>query len=101
MPIVKTKVDEVAINQEPSIQKSFVAATKTRRKQQIEMVARALQEQEDQLREERESYRFNSVPLNLQASYEPALFHTIEDHDDNEDDIERIPLHHMQVSHCK
>lgn len=100
MPIVKTKVDEVAINQEPAIQKSFVAATKTRRKQQIELVARALQEQEDKLREERETYRFNGVPLTLQASYEPALFHSVEDHDDNEDDIERIPLHHMQVAQC-
>ncbi|KAH9392436.1 Protein unc-80 [Tyrophagus putrescentiae] len=32
MSIVKTKMDEVAINQELDIQKSFVAATKTRRK---------------------------------------------------------------------
>lgn len=99
-PVAKTKVDEVAINQEPAIQKSFVAATKTRRKQQIEMVARALQEQDDKMREERENYRFTSIPLTLQAAYEPALFHTIEDHDDTEDDIERIPMHHMQVAQC-
>lgn len=100
IPMAKTKVDEVAINQEPSIQKSFVAATKTRRKQQIEMVARALQEQEDVLREERESYRFSSTPWTMQASYEPALFHTIEDRDDNDDDADRIPLYHLQIAQC-
>ena len=50
------------------------------------------------MREERESYRITSVPFTLQAAYEPALFHTVEDHDDIEDDIERIPMHHMQVS---
>ncbi|KAH9417878.1 Protein unc-80, partial [Dermatophagoides pteronyssinus] len=100
MPIVKTKVDEVAINQEPTIQKSFVAATKTRRKQQIELISKALQDQEDKLREERENYRFNSVPVTLQAAYEPVLYHTIDDHDDQEDDVERIPLHHLQVAQC-
>lgn len=99
-PVIRTKVEEVAINQEPAIQKSFVAATKTRRKQQTELVMRALQEQEDKIREERENYRFNSVPVILQAAYEPALFHTIEEYDDNDDDIERIPVHHMQVAQC-
>ena len=106
MPVVKTKLDDVAINQEPTIQKTFVAATKTRRKQQIEMVARALQDQEDKLREERENYTFHSVPVTLQASYEPALFHqVIDDHapipDDDDDDVDiRVPVHHLQVAQC-
>ncbi|KPM02332.1 hypothetical protein QR98_0007430 [Sarcoptes scabiei] len=100
MPIIRTKVDEVAINQEPTIQKSFVAATKTRRKQQIEMISKALRDQEDKLQEERESYRLIGVPVTYQAAYEPVLYHSIDDHDDNDDDVERIPLHHLQVAQC-
>jgi hypothetical protein len=97
MPVTKSKVEEVTISQEPQIQRSFVAATKTRRKQQIELVAKALQEEEDKLREERENYRISAVPITLQAAYEPALFHTVEEHEGEDDEMERVPTHHIQV----
>jgi hypothetical protein len=97
MPVTKTKVEEVTISQEPTIQRSFVAATKTRRKQQIELVTKALQDEEDKLKEERENYRISAVPITLQAAYEPALFHTIEEHEEGDDEIDRIPTHHIQV----
>lgn len=101
MPVIKSKVDEVAINQEPTIQKTFVAATKTRRKQQIELVTKALQEQDDKLREERESYRFMSLPLILQASYEPALFHNFNDDLDEMDDRSNLLVpNDIQVASC-
>ncbi|CAG2182896.1 unnamed protein product, partial [Oppiella nova] len=77
--------------------RSFVAATKTRRKQQIELVTKALQEEEDKLREERECYRISAVPVHLQAAYEPALFHTVEEHEEDEDE-ERAPQHNIQLA---
>ena len=98
MPVTKSKVEEVTISQEPTIQRSFVAATKTRRKQQIELVAKALQEEEDKLREERENYRISAVPITLQAAYEPALFHTQEEHEGEDDETERPPAHHIQAA---
>lgn len=99
MPVARAKLEEVTISQDPTIQKSFVAATKTRRKQQIELVTKALQEEEEKLKSERENFRISSVPVTFQAAYEPALFHTIEEHDDDDDEStnERPSTHHIQV----
>ena len=100
MPQIKTKVEEVTINQEQSVQKSFVTATKTRRKQQIEMVQKAIEEEQEKMREEREVFRISAVPVNLQASYEPALFHTVEEHEEVDDDQapDKPVTPHIQVS---
>ncbi|GIY67759.1 hypothetical protein CDAR_36052 [Caerostris darwini] len=100
MPHVKAKVEEVTINQEQTLQRSFVTATKTRRKQQMELVHRALQEEEEKKRTERENYNITTASVTLQAAHEPALFHSIEDHEEGDQDlnIERVVTHHMQTA---
>ncbi|KAG9510770.1 Protein unc-80-like protein, partial [Fragariocoptes setiger] len=68
-----SKVEEVTISQDQTLQKSFVTATKTRRKQQIELVTKALRDKHDKLRQERQVYHISSVPVNYHAAYEPSL----------------------------
>ncbi|XP_074595949.1 unc80, NALCN channel complex subunit [Brevipalpus obovatus] len=99
MPPTKSKVEEVTINQEQAVQKSFVTATKTRRKQQIELVNKALQDEEAKLREERETYRISGVPINNEAAYEPALFRADEPEEgDEETAVEKPTSQHKQVT---
>ncbi|XP_042902932.1 protein unc-80 homolog [Parasteatoda tepidariorum] len=99
MPQVKAKVQEVTINQEQALQRSFVTATKTRRKQQMESVQRALQNEEEKKRTERQNYHITTAAATLQAAYEPALFHSIEDHEEDQDlSIERNITHHIQAA---
>ena len=64
------------------LQRSFVTATKTRRKQQIELIHRALEEEEEKKRAERENYLITSAAVTLQAAYEPALYHAVDDHEE-------------------
>lgn len=73
IPRKTSNVEEVTIGQDQTVQKSFVTATKTRRKQQIELVTKALKEKHDKLREDREKYHITSVPITLYAAYEPTL----------------------------
>ncbi|XP_032667267.1 protein unc-80 homolog isoform X7 [Odontomachus brunneus] len=70
MPQVKTKVEEVTINQERH--RSLVTATKTRKKQQTELIKKALQAQDDKKREERENFLITTIPITVQAAYEPS-----------------------------
>ncbi|XP_055936881.1 protein unc-80 homolog isoform X2 [Argiope bruennichi] len=100
MPHVKAKVEEVTINQDQTLQRSFVTATKTRRKQQMELVHRALQEEEEKKRIERENYNITTASVTSQAAHEPALFHSVEDHEEGDQDIsvERVVTHHMQTA---
>lgn len=97
---VKTKVEEVALNQERHVsywlskkiillskekyvlQRSLVTATKTRKKQQAEMVKMFLQSEDDKKREERENFLITTIPITIQAGHEPSLYHTGEEHDD-------------------
>ena len=72
LPQSKYKVEEVTLNQEQTLQKSFVTATKTRRKQQIEMIHKALADQQEKMREERENYVISSVAIANETSYEPG-----------------------------
>ncbi|KAK2588606.1 hypothetical protein KPH14_006375 [Odynerus spinipes] len=99
MPQVKTKVEEVTINQERH--RSLVTATKTRKKQQTELIKRALQAQDDKKREERENFLITTIPITVQAAYEPSPVG--DDHDEgnvgDEDGAEAIPRntqHHGQ-----
>jgi len=73
MPRKTSNVEEVTIGQDQTVQKSFVTATKTRRKQQIELVTKALREKHDKLREDREKYHITAVPVTLYAAFEPTL----------------------------
>ncbi|XP_014469276.1 PREDICTED: protein unc-80 homolog isoform X4 [Dinoponera quadriceps] len=78
MPQVKTKVEEVTINQERH--RSLVTATKTRKKQQTELIKKALQAQDDKKREERENFLITTIPITVQAAYEPSPIG--DDHDE-------------------
>ncbi|BES88439.1 unc-80 homolog (Hypothetical protein) [Nesidiocoris tenuis] len=82
MPLVNTKVEEVtAISQETH--RSLVTATKTRKKQQTELIKMALQAREDKKRLERENFMVTTIPVTIQAAYEPSLHHGAgDDHDE-------------------
>lgn len=55
-----------------SLQRALVTATKTRKKQQTELIKRALQAQDDKKREERENFLITTIPITFQAAYEPS-----------------------------
>lgn len=52
--------------------------TKTRRKQKQEMMNRALRLAEERKIEERRAQAFTSIPLPMQAAFEPALFQPVD-----------------------
>ncbi|XP_014281796.1 protein unc-80 homolog isoform X3 [Halyomorpha halys] len=100
MPQVKTKVEEVtAISQESH--RSLVTATKTRKKQQTELIKMALQAREDKKRCERENFMVTTIPITIQAAYEPSLHHAVGD--DHEEvggcDEEAIEVGSRNTSH--
>ncbi|KAJ8917160.1 hypothetical protein NQ315_012652 [Exocentrus adspersus] len=99
--LVKTKVEEVTINQERH--RSLVTATKTRKKQQTELIKMALQAQDDKKREERENFLITTIPITVQAAHEPSLYHTSEEHEDVDDEQAdgqpRNTTHHLHSAH--
>ncbi|KYB29509.1 Protein unc-80 homolog-like Protein [Tribolium castaneum] len=99
--LVKTKVEEVTINQERH--RSLVTATKTRKKQQTELIKMALQAQDDKKREERENFLITTIPITIQAAHEPSLYHTSEEHDEADDEQAegqtRNTVHHLHSAH--
>ncbi|CAH1781834.1 unnamed protein product, partial [Owenia fusiformis] len=96
-PHFKTKVEEVTVTQDES--KSFVTATTTRRKQQIEMIHKALLAEEDRKREARENFPLTTVAIAQQAAYEPALHHVTEEHEEGDEErTEHTHSHHMQMA---
>ncbi|XP_044757175.1 protein unc-80 homolog [Coccinella septempunctata] len=97
---VKTKVEEVTINQERH--RSLVTATKTRKKQQTELIKMALQAQDDKKREERENFLITTIPITIQASHEPSLYHISEDHEEDDEQVDGQPRntgHHLHSAH--
>lgn len=67
----------------PPPQRSVVTATRTRRKLQAEMVRSALEAEEKKRRMERENFLLTTVPVTIQAAYEPALHHvSADDHEE-------------------
>ncbi|XP_066154738.1 protein unc-80 homolog isoform X3 [Euwallacea fornicatus] len=102
--LVKTKVEEVTIDQERH--RSLVTATKTRKKQQTELIKMALQAQDDKKREERENFLITTIPITMQAAHEPSLYHTTgEEHPEDGDNEEneggqiRNTGHHLHSAH--
>ncbi|KAL3277360.1 hypothetical protein HHI36_012710 [Cryptolaemus montrouzieri] len=98
--LVKTKVEEVTINQERH--RSLVTATKTRKKQQTELIKMALQAQDDKKREERENFLITTIPITIQAAHEPSLYHTGEDHEEDDEQTDGQPRntgHHLHSAH--
>nr|CAD7443504.1 unnamed protein product [Timema bartmani] len=96
MPQVKTKVEEVTISQESH--RSLVTATKTRKKQQTELITMALQAQEDKKRAERENFLITTIPITVQAAYEPSLYHAVGDEEQGES-TQRNTSHHIHSAH--
>ncbi|KAL0270475.1 UNVERIFIED_CONTAM: hypothetical protein PYX00_007876 [Menopon gallinae] len=104
IPQVQTKVEEVTISQESH--RSLVTATKTRKKQQTELITMALQAQEDKKRVERENFLISTIPITVQAAYQPSLYHTVDGGDHDEGDEEqndmnqgRNTMHHTNAVH--
>ena len=65
----------------------LLSDTKSRKKQQIELVQTVIHAEEEKRRRERENYHITSVPILSRAAYEPSLYHgPPEDHDDGERD---------------
>lgn len=63
--------------------RALVTATKTRKKQQTELITMALQAQEDKKRVERENFLITTIPVTVQAAYQPSLYHAVgDDHDE-------------------
>jgi hypothetical protein len=61
----------------------LLSATKSRKKQQIELVQNVIHAEEEKRRRERENYHITSVPFLARAAYEPSLYHgPPEEHDD-------------------
>lgn len=65
------------------LKRSLVTATKTRKKQQTELIKMALQAQDDKKREEREKFLITTIPITIQAAHEPSLYHTEEHEEGN------------------
>uniref|UniRef100_A0A8D8WHB4 Protein unc-80 homolog n=1 Tax=Cacopsylla melanoneura TaxID=428564 RepID=A0A8D8WHB4_9HEMI len=82
MPQVKTKVDEVQLSQESH--KRLVTATKTRKKQQTELIKLAMQQREDKNRNEREHFLITTIPITKEAAYDPVSLHAVGDTDHDE-----------------
>ncbi|XP_072929178.1 protein unc-80 homolog [Epargyreus clarus] len=99
-PQVKDKDMEMTLNQERH--RSLVTATKTRKKQQTEAIKRALQQQDDKKKAERESFLITTIPITRQAAREPALDHAADDHIEPPADEELVEgvrgSHHTQVA---
>ncbi|XP_069694357.1 protein unc-80 homolog isoform X2 [Periplaneta americana] len=64
----------------------------------------ALQAQEDKKRTERENFLITTIPITVQAAYEPSLYHAVgDDHDEgDEEQVETQPrntTHHIHSAH--
>ncbi|VVC45096.1 Hypothetical protein CINCED_3A015660 [Cinara cedri] len=103
MPQVETKVEEVTIGQDTH--RSLVTATKTRKKQQTELIKMALEAKEDQRRNERESFLITAIPINSQAAHESSMHHGLSDPEyeegieiDEHENPLRVVAHHSVQS---
>ncbi|XP_025208646.1 protein unc-80 homolog isoform X2 [Melanaphis sacchari] len=104
MPQVETKVEEVTIGQDTH--RSLVTATKTRKKQQTELIKLALEAKEDQRRNERESFLITAIPINSQAAHESSMHHGLSDPeyeegvevDEHENQLRVVAAHHLVQS---
>ena len=61
----------------------LLSATKSRKKQQIELVQSVIHAEEEKRRRERENFHITSVPVLARAAYEPSLYHgATDEHED-------------------
>ena len=61
----------------------LLSATKSRKKQQTELVQSVIHAEEEKRRKERKLFHITSVPVLYRAAYEPSLYHgTSDEHED-------------------
>mgnify|MGYP003311132149 CR=1 FL=1 len=61
----------------------LLSATKSRKKQQTELVQSVIHAEEEKRRKERKIFHITSVPVLVRAAYEPSLYHgTSDEHED-------------------
>ena len=61
----------------------LLSATKSRKKQQTELVQSVIHAEEEKRRKERKIFHITSVPVLYRAAYEPSLYHgTSDEHED-------------------
>ena len=102
MPQMKATVEEVTIDQE---HRSLVTATKSRKKQQTELIKEALQAQIEKKCQERKKFLITTIPITIQAAHEPCLYHGAgEDYEEvDEEQVEgqsRGTIRHLQAAQC-
>ena len=57
----------------------LISATKSRKKQQTELVQSVIHAEEEKRRKERKIFNITSVPVLVRAAYEPSLYHGASD----------------------
>ncbi|XP_023345788.1 protein unc-80 homolog [Eurytemora carolleeae] len=87
MPKTKTKFENIDMRRRGQ---TIISATKSRKKQQTELVRSVLYAEADKKRKERESLQITAVPVALCAAQEPSLFLSPPDAESDQDsDTER------------
>ena len=83
----------------------LLSATKSRKKQQTELVQSVIHAEEEKRRKERKIFHITSVPVLYRAAYEPSLYHgTSDEHEDRKSkkilhDLLNLFLAHSVKSH--
>lgn len=79
-----------------------MTATKTRKKQQTELITMALQAEEDKKRVERENFLITTIPITVQAACQPSLTHTVDggDHDEGDYIINHTNFSNYFIRFC-
>lgn len=73
----------------------LLSATKSRKKQQTELVQSVIHAEEEKRRKERKQYHITSVPVLSRAAYEPSLYHGASD--EHEDSKFTIKIAHQNI----
>uniref|UniRef100_A0A0K2T575 Uncharacterized protein n=1 Tax=Lepeophtheirus salmonis TaxID=72036 RepID=A0A0K2T575_LEPSM len=86
IPRYKTKIEDVTIQHDKS--QMLLSATKSRKKQQSELIQSVIYAEEEKRRKERENFHITSVPVTMRAAYEPSLYNggNVDEHDEGDED---------------
>ncbi|CAF0812442.1 unnamed protein product, partial [Didymodactylos carnosus] len=98
LPHAKTRVEQVALNQEEV--RAVVTASKTRKKHQQELLHTALLAEETSKRVARENFAMTNVPILQSASFEPLLYQQRDEdeeaHNDDDRFVESVQIRQAQ-----
>ena len=70
----------------------LISATKSRKKQQTELVQSVIHAEEEKRRRERKSFNITSVPILARAAYEPSLYHGASEEPDESKSAHKIVI---------